>query len=221
MKDKISVHVADDHKILIEGLIAVIKTEENLEVSGYSLTGKQVIDWFETKGNHADILILDITMPELDGFEVLKHFQRKRSNQKVIMLSSYDDIKIVDETIKLGAYGYISKGNAGEHIVKAIKRVASGRLYYSDDIQSLLLKRMTGAKIPVGDAPEDFLFEKLSDREKEVLRLVTLEYSTSEIADSLSVSHHTVETYRRKMLKKLNVKSSVGLAMYAVKFKVV
>ncbi|QOD60540.1 response regulator transcription factor [Polaribacter haliotis] len=221
MNKKIRVHIADDHKILIEGLIAVINTEKSLSIKGYSLTGKQVVDWFDKKGNSADVLVLDITMPELDGFEVLKHFREQKINQKVIILSSYDDIKIVDEVLKLGASGYISKGNAGGHIIQAIKKVAAGEQYFSDDIQSLLLQKITGGKLPIGDAPEDFLFEKLTEREIKVLRLVTLEYNTSEIADQLNVSHHTVETHRRKLLKKLNVKSSVGLAMYAVKFKVV
>ncbi|QTE22285.1 response regulator [Polaribacter cellanae] len=221
MNKKIYVHIADDHKILIEGLIAVIKTEKKINIKGYSLTGKQVVDWFDKEGNTADVLVLDITMPELDGFEVLKHFRKQKIDQKVIILSSYDDIKIVDEVLKLGAYGYISKGNAGGHIIQAIKKVAAGEQYFSDDIQSLLLQKITGGRLPIGDAPEDFLFEKLTEREIKVLRLVTLEYNTSEIANQLNVSHHTVETYRRKLLKKLNVKSSIGLAMYAVKFKIV
>jgi DNA-binding NarL/FixJ family response regulator len=77
MKEKIQVHIADDHEILIEGIIAVIKTDEGIAVNGYSLTGKQVIDWFDNENNKADVLILDITMPDLDGFEVLKHFKKK------------------------------------------------------------------------------------------------------------------------------------------------
>ena len=79
MKNKIRVHIADDHKILIEGIIAVINTEKSIEVEGYSLTGKQVIEWIES--NSADILILDINMPEYDGIEVLKFFKQKKSHK--------------------------------------------------------------------------------------------------------------------------------------------
>ena len=126
MKKKIYVHVADDHKILIEGIIAVVNTDKDIEIKGYSLSGLEVIDWFKKRDNKADVLILDITMPLLDGFEVLKYFRDNRLDQKVIVLSSYDDVKIVQEVLNLGASGYISKNNAGEHIIKAIKAVANG-----------------------------------------------------------------------------------------------
>ncbi|AUC86260.1 DNA-binding response regulator [Polaribacter sp. ALD11] len=221
MGKKIYVHVADDHKILIEGIIAVINTDEDIEIRDFSLTGQEVIDWFKKKENKADVLILDITMPVLDGFEVLKYFYDKRINQKVIVLSSYDDVKIVQEVLSLGASGYISKNNAGEHIVKAIKAVANGEQYFSDDIQNQLIKAISGQRARKGDMPEDFLFDSLTEREKDVLRLVTRELSTGEIADRMNISHHTVESYRKKLLRKLNVKNSVGLAMYAVKYKLV
>jgi two-component system invasion response regulator UvrY len=221
MKKKIYVHVADDHKILIEGIIAVVNTDKNIEIRGYSLSGLEVIDWFKKRDNKADVLILDITMPVLDGFEVLKYFRDNQLDQKVIILSSYDDVKIVQEVLNLGARGYISKNNAGEHIIKAIKAVANGDQYFSNDIQNELLKAISGQKARKGDMPEDFLFESLTEREKNVLRLVSIELSTSEIAERMNISHHTVESHRKKLLKKLNVKNSVGLAMYAVKYKLV
>jgi DNA-binding NarL/FixJ family response regulator len=221
MKDKIYVHVADDHKILIEGIIAVINTDENIEIKDYSLTGKEVIDWFDNKRNKADVLILDITMPILDGFEVLKYFKKNKINQKVIILSSYDDIKIVQEMLKLGCNGYITKNNAGEHIIQAIKAVAKGEQYYSNDIQKILLDSLSGQKVPDGEIPDNFLIETLTDRELDVLKLVTKEYSTTEIADKLHVGISTVDTYRKNLLKKLKVKNAVGLAMYAVKNKIV
>ena len=121
MEKKIYVHVADDHKILIEGIIAVINTDEAIKIRDYSLSGLEVINWFKKRENKAGVLILDISMPILDGFEVLKYFRDNRLKQKVIVLSSYDDIKIVQEVLLLGASGYISKNNAGEHIVNATK----------------------------------------------------------------------------------------------------
>lgn len=221
MNKKIYVHVADDHKILIEGIAAVINTDQDIEIRDFSLTGQDVIDWFKVKGNSADILILDITMPVLDGFEVLRYFQDKGIQQKVIVLSSYDDVRIVQEVLSLGAKGYISKNNAGDHIVRAIKAVANGEQYFSSDIQEELLKAISGQKAKKGDMPQDFLFGSLTEREKDVLRLVTKEMSTCEIAEKLSISHHTVESYRKKLLRKLNVKNSVGLAIYAVKYNLV
>ena len=133
MKRKIKVHVADDHKVLIEGIVAMLNTDRDIKVVGHSLTGKEVLEWFKT--NEADILILDINMPELDGIEVLKKFYKKKKHQKIIMLSSYDDPKLVKELTTYRLDGFISKTSAGEHILKAIKSVYNGTPYFSDDIK--------------------------------------------------------------------------------------
>ncbi|MBG7611590.1 response regulator transcription factor [Polaribacter sp. BAL334] len=222
MKKKIYVHVADDHKIVIEGIIAVINTDNEIAINGYSLTGEEVIDFFDKKGNRVDVLILDITMPILDGIEVLRHFKENKINQKVIILSSYDDIKIVEEVLKLGCKGYITKNSAGEHIVNAIKAVANGEQYFSNDIQKSLFTTFSGQQVSQkGDVPDKFLIDSLTEREVDVIRLIVKEYSSQEIADELNVSTRTVETHRKNLIKKLKVKNSVGLAMYAVKNKIV
>ena len=219
MKEKIHVHVADDHKILIEGIIAVINTDKDIEVEGFSLTGKEVIDWAQS--NTADILILDINMPHYDGIEVLKFFKMKGIKIRTIILSSYDDVKLVEEMLTLGASGFLSKDSAGEHIINAIKAVHEGEQYFSDAIKSNLLKLYTGQKVKAGQRPESTIAHSLTDREVEVLKLIAQEYSSPEIADILSISQSTVDTYRKILLKKTNVKNAVGLAMYAVKNKII
>ncbi|MGY8971288.1 MAG: response regulator [Flavobacteriales bacterium] len=219
MKEKIQVHIADDHKILIEGIIAVINTESDIEIEGYSLTGKEVIDWAED--HYADILILDINMPEYDGIEVLKFFKIKKINLKVIILSSYDDVKLVQEMINLGASGFLSKDSAGQHIVEAIRTVHAGEQYFSDTIKNNLLKLFTGKNVKLGQRPQSTIVNSLTDRETEVLKLISQEYSSPEIAQILNISQSTVDTYRKSLLKKTNVKNAVGLAMYAVKNKII
>ena len=219
MKEKIQVHIADDHKILIEGIVAVINTEDDIEIEGYSLNGKEVIDWAE---NHsADILILDINMPIYDGIEVLKFFKIKKINQKVIILSSYEDVKLVQEMINLGANGFLSKDSAGQHIVEAIRTVHEGEQYFSDTIKNNLLKLYTGKNVRPGQRPQSTIANSLTDRETEVLKLISQEYSSPEIAQILNISQSTVDTYRKSLLKKINVKNAVGLAMYAVKNKII
>jgi DNA-binding NarL/FixJ family response regulator len=219
MKEKIQVHIADDHKILIEGIIAVINTESDIEIEGYSLTGKEVIDWAED--HYADILILDINMPEYDGIEVLKFFKIKKINLKVIILSSYDDVKLVQEMINLGASGFLSKDSAGQHIVEAIRTVHAGEQYFSNTVKNNLLKLYTGKNVKLGQRPQSTIVNSLTDRETEVLKLISQEYSSPEIAQILNISQSTVDTYRKSLLKKTNVKNAVGLAMYAVKNKII
>ena len=219
MNEKIKVHIADDHKILIEGIVAVINTESDIEIEGFSLTGKAVIDWAED--HSADILILDINMPIYDGIEVLKFFKIKKINLKVIILSSYDDVKLVQEMINLGASGFLSKDSAGQHIVEAIRTVHAGEQYFSDTIKNNLLKLFTGKNVKLGQRPQSTIVNSLTDRETEVLKLISQEYSSPEIAQILNISQSTVDTYRKSLLKKTNVKNAVGLAMYAVKNKII
>jgi len=159
-------------------------------------------------------------MPELDGIEVLKFFKKKGIKIKTIILSSYDDVKLVEEMLALGADGYISKDSAGEHIIDAIKAVHSGEQFFSNSIKDELLKIFTGKKVDPKKRPESTISNLLTAREIEVLKLISKEHSSPEIAEILNISQSTVDTYRKNLLKKTNVKNSVGLAMYAVKNKI-
>ena len=107
MNDKITVHIADDHQILIDGVIAVLGLEKDIEVVGFSLNGEQVLDWFHE--HSADVLVLDINMPKVDGIEVLRQFQNYEDVPQVIILSSYDDIKLIKEVLGMGAKGFVPK----------------------------------------------------------------------------------------------------------------
>ena len=217
---KIKVHIADDHQILIDGIIAVLSSEENIEVVGYSLNGKDVLDWFVS--NEADILVLDINMPEVDGIEVLQNFNKQNFQQKVIVLSSYDDVKLIKEVLKIGASGFLAKKCVGESIVDAINTVFKGQQYFSESIKERLLstftKDLTRNEIPSLDGT---FFSSLTPRELDVLRLIAQQYNSKEISLELHISVNTVETHRKNLISKLKVKNVVGLAIYAVKNNIV
>jgi len=218
MDKEIKVHVADDHKILIDGVIALLNTDNLIEVEGYSLTGKEVVDWYEK--DKADVLILDINMPGLDGIDVLKIFKQRNIKQKTIILSGLSDPKIVHEMIVLGANGFIEKSKANEHIIKGVKSVYEGKIYYSEDIKESLFEFYIN-DVKTDETIKNVVDDKLTEREMDVLKLITEEYSTSEIGEKLAISVKTVESHRRSLYKKIKVKNVVGLAMYAVKNNIV
>ncbi|MGB5262756.1 MAG: response regulator transcription factor [Lutimonas sp.] len=219
MNQTITVHIADDHQILIDGIIAVLNFEENIEVVGYSLNGQEVLDWFES--NDADVLILDINMPELDGIEVLKVLETKAVKPKIIVLSSYDDVKLVKEVLQIGAQGFVPKKSAGEHIVNAINKVANDEQYYTDDIKEKMMQALLNRPLKDKGSQDGVLMTSLTKREKEILKFVAQQYSTREIAEELHISESTVETHRKNLMKKLKVKNSVGLAIFALKNEVI
>ena len=220
MDQTITVHIADDHQILIDGVKAVLNTENGIEVIGFSLNGIQVIEWF--KENYADVLILDINMPKLDGIGVLKALKKsKKKRPEIIVLSSYDDIKLVKEVLQMGAKGFVPKKSAGEHIVNAVYKVANGNQYFTDDVKEKMMQTLLNGQPKNEGSQDGVLISSLTKRELEVLKLVAQQYSTREIAQELSISESTVDTHRKNLMKKVKVKNSVGLAIFALKNEVI
>ncbi len=213
MKNKIRIHLADDHQVLIDGLTNLLQTVPNFEVVGNSLDGTYVYN--NVIENMADILVLDISMPQKDGIEVLKEFNEKQSPCKVIILSSYDDLKIIKEVMKLGAKGYLTKNCAGENIIEAVEAVYNGQEYFSDAVREKIFNTFKdNPKLNHNAVIENPI---LSPREIEIIILIALEYSGKEISEKLFISSHTVETHRKNIMKKLNIKSTIGLVKYALK----
>ena len=219
MERKITVHIADDHQILIDGVKAVLKIEPNMEVVGYSLNGTEVVSWF--KENEADVLILDINMPELDGIEVLKRLKEFKKRPEIIVLSSYDDVKLVKEVLQMGAKGFVPKKSAGEHIVNAVNKVSEGNQYFTDDVKEKMMQTLLNGQVKNEGSQDGVLISSLTKREVQVLKLVAQQYSTREIGEELHISESTVETHRKNLMKKVKVKNSVELAIFALKNEVI
>jgi DNA-binding NarL/FixJ family response regulator len=219
MDKLITVHIADDHQILIDGVKAVLNIESGIEVIGYSLNGNEVIEWYTE--NESDVLILDINMPLLDGIEVLKKLKQLKKRPEIIVLSSYDDVKLVKEVLQMGAKGFVPKKSAGEHIVNAVYKVAEGNQYFTDDVKEKMMQTLLNGQIKNEGSQDGVLISSLTRREVEVLKLVAQQYSTREIGDELHISESTVETHRKNLMKKVKVKNSVGLAIFALKNEVI
>ncbi|MCC9066137.1 response regulator [Flavobacterium piscisymbiosum] len=214
MTHKIRIHLADDHQVLIDGLTNLLQTVNNFEVVGNSLDGTTVYD--DVIRNNADILVLDISMPKKDGIEVLKEFSQKDFPCKVIILSSYDDLKIIKEVMKLGAKGYLTKKCAGENIIEAIEAVYQGQEYFCDAVREKIFNSFTHNN-PKLNKPLYVENPILSAREIEIVTLISLEYSGKEISEQLFISMNTVETHRKNIMKKLQIKNTIGLVKYALK----
>jgi DNA-binding NarL/FixJ family response regulator len=170
----------------------------------------------EVTANNAHILVLDLSMPEKDGIEVLKEFHQKGYPCKVIILSSYDDLKIIREVMNLGASGYLTKKCAGENIIEAIEVVNQGEEYFCNSVREKIFNTFTENNPKLN---KTFITQNsiLTSRELEIVTLISLEYSGKEISEQLFISTNTVETHRKNIMKKLQTKNTIGLVKYAIK----
>lgn len=214
MIPKIRIHLADDHQVLIDGLTNLLQTVQNFEVVGHSLDGITLYD--AIKENKADILVLDISMPQKDGIAVLKELQNANLATKVIILSSYEDLKIIKEVMKLGAKGYLTKKCAGEKIIEAINAVYQEQEYFSDSVREKIFNSFLQNNPKLNPVP-NIENPILSVRETEIITLIALEYSGKEISEQLFISMNTVETHRKNIIRKLKTKNTIGLVKYALK----
>jgi DNA-binding NarL/FixJ family response regulator len=218
MTDKIRIHLADDHKVLIDGMITLLHTVPTFEVVGHSLNGSSLYEEVTTNG--ADILILDISMPEKDGIEVMKEFAKKGFPCKVIILSSYDDLKIIKELMKMGASGYLTKKCAGENIIEAIHTVTNGEEYFCKSVREKIINTVT-IDNPKFNKTCTTVIPILTDRELEIITLIALEFSGKEISEKLHITTNTVETHRKNIMKKLKAKNTISLVKFAIKNKLI
>ncbi|UFH45099.1 response regulator transcription factor [Flavobacterium galactosidilyticum] len=212
------IYLADDHQILIDGIKTLLHTNASFEVVGFSITGTDLYE--EVLNSKADILILDINMPGKDGIQVIKEFSKKGFPCKIIVLSSHDDLRIIKEVMKLGSSGYLTKKCAGENIIEAIQSINSGEEYFCKHVREKIFTTVTkgNPKMNKPELPINFI---LTERELEIIILISLEFSGKEISDHLFISTNTVETHRKNIMKKLDAKNSISLVKYAIKNKLI
>lgn len=208
--DKIRVLVADDHHILLDGLKALLQKQKDIEIAGLYNNGKQAFEALSELS--ADVMLVDINMPEMDGHELTRAVKQNYPSVAVIVLSMYDDAGNIMEMIDAGASGYLLKNITDRELLDAIRTVMQGRLYFSAEVSETIAQAaMTHHRRQ--DQPQE---PKLTDRELEILKLIAGEMSNAQIAETLFISERTVETHRKNMLRKTNNKTIVGLLKYAL-----
>lgn len=213
MTKNVRIHLADDHQIIIHGIQTLLNTVPNFQVVGFSLNGTTVFD--DVTNNQADVLVLDISMPEKDGIEVIKEFAEKGFPCRVIILSSYDDLKLIKEIMNMGVTGYLTKQCAGESIIEAVQTVANGEEYFCETIREKIFNNATKNN-PKLNTYKPNINPLLTGREIEIIILIALEYSGKEISEQLFISTNTVETHRKNIIKKLKAKNTIGIVKYAM-----
>ncbi len=210
---KHKVILVDDHQMLIDGLSAILAANENIEILKTFTNGNLLLE--ELHDLQPEIILTDISMPDIDGYELTKKIKQQNPSIQVIALSMSGSIADINKMLDVGISGYVLKNVGNQELIEAIYKVAQGKMHFSDDVTEEMVKN----KHAKPNKQEDQV--KLTERELEILKLIVQELNNAEIADKLFISERTVETHRKNMIRKFNTKTIVGLIKYAMDHKLI
>ncbi|NIJ53808.1 LuxR C-terminal-related transcriptional regulator [Dyadobacter arcticus] len=196
--------IVDDHRIFTDGIRFLIEHTTDLKVAGVLHSGKEVLPFLGD--NPVDIILLDIDLPDIPGFEVAKLVKKSHSEIRIVALSMLDDIGSMERMFQVGAKGYCIKSDGREEVFRAIRQIREGGTYWPKSY----LKFLEGQTDKISEI-------RLTDREREIIALICRGSTSSAIAEKLFISSRTVETHRKNIYRKLNVHTNVELAQYARK----
>jgi len=205
------IFLADDHTVMREGLKSLVNAQSDMDVIGEADNGRAALQ--KVRELQPDVVIMDISMPELNGIKVTEHLQRICQKIKVLVLTAHDESGYLRQLLKVGASGYVLKKAAAEELINAIRIVAAGGVYLDPTLAGKVVDGYVGSRRLKG-TPRG---HELSEREAEVLRLVAWGYTNKEIASFLTISVKTVETHKGNILEKLDLKSRVEMVRYALR----
>lgn len=208
----IRILIVDDHPMVREGLELIIQHQEDMTVISHCANGEEAVTWCAK--DTPDLVLMDINLPKLNGIEACRIIRMTYPTVKVLALSMLQEASLIKLMIKHGAGGYVLKNAGKKEILQAIRTVHAGGSYFSPEMLALITGN-PGAKA----TDEQRLYPSLSRREKEILSLIVHELTTNEIAAKLFLSPDTVETHRRNMLSKLDVKNTAGLVRIALEYR--
>src|SRR5215469_2323262 len=207
----ITVLLADDHTVVRQGLRALLKAEEDMEVIGEAENGRQAVTL--VKKSPPDVVLMDVAMPLMNGLEATRQILKSSPTTKVLVLTSYGDDDCIEQLMRAGAAGYLIKQTAANDLLKAIREVQRGNAFFSPSIAKRLRDQCRQAfsnGLPVKRSGD------LTSRESEVLQLIAEGFSNKQIAAELSISIKTVEKHRQQVMNKLNIHDVAGLTRYAI-----
>ena len=198
--------IADDHAMIRDGLKTLLQQEAAYQVVGEASCGKQAIEMYEAL--KPDLLILDVSMPDLNGMEVLKEILQKSPVAKVIIFSMYDGEDYISRCMELGVRGYVIKNESSEELQHAIQTVLGGNTYFSRQVQDVIFRKYS---MNMGRKKQREEMIKLTQREIEIVKLISEGMTSQQMADKLFISPRTVETHRANLMKKVGVRNAIEL----------
>src|SRR3984893_15463703 len=208
--------IADDHEVVREGMKALIEHEPGWKVCGTAMTGQEAVD--TAKKLNPEVVVLDMTRPELDGLDALREIKRALPNTEVMIFSAHHSEDVIEQLFDAGAKSYIQKSDAGQHLVAAIRSLAEHKPFFTPEISQILFAKFLSVNPGKKQGAQE---HTLTDRERDVVRLLAQGSSNKEVATALGISIRTAETHRAVLMRKLGLDSLAALLRYAIRNNII
>jgi DNA-binding NarL/FixJ family response regulator len=208
--DKINVLIADDHRLFRDGLMKILEGCNDIQVIGEASDGLEALK--KTEQLHPHVILLDLSMPKLSGLEVARRLKKEHPSVKIVILTMHEEEEYTLKMIRVGVSGYMLKDSAAREVIDAIRNAFAGKAFFSPQVSKILAESYRDVT-----TSEDDPYERLNDREREILQLIVEGNTNKEIAGTLFLSPKTVDNHRTNLMKKLNVHSVSELVRWAAK----
>lgn len=211
--NQVKLLLVDDHEIFLEGLENLLSNSPDIEIIGKAFDGEKAFEFIQEQ--QPDILLTDLNMPKMDGMELVRKVKEHFPEIKILVLTMHNDRPTISEIMMAEAEGYVLKNSSKKELLTAIEKISEGSTYYSNEVMSILLERIKKEQKKLEAE------HMLTERELEILELISQEKSSREIAEDLFISIRTVDTHRKNLLKKANTNTVIGLLKFGVHYGLV
>lgn len=209
-----NIFILDQHKIVIDGLIAILNKRKGFNVTGYATNIADAISWLNE--NDVDLLITEVVFSNDDALELLKTLRKNKKEIKILILTGDNRIKKIQELFKLGVNGFIEKHNETKQFIEALNCIKRGQSYIGEDLRNKIIENFSQSKPQESENINEIL-NSITNRELEIIKLICDGWNSKEISSQLFISFNTVETHRKRIFQKLKIKNSIALLRFAIK----
>lgn len=211
--ERVKILIVDDHPMIRLGIRSILNNVEHLNVADEANNGREALEKLDRES--FDLVVMDIKMPEMNGIEATEEIVKRHPNTKVLAISMFDEQRYIVKMLQAGALGYVLKNTGKNEMVSAINSVMAGESYFSQEVSNIMMSQFMsrGGTSQISETKTDVALTK---RETEIIKMISEELTNAEIAERLGISSRTVDTHRRNLLQKLDVKNTAGLVKYAM-----